>query len=108
MEHNYHYTGLTDPQVLENRKKYGENILTPPEKDPWWKAFMTGKSAFANIGKSTGFLTVAAVILIGQWLIVTVGGKMFNVTALHPVDWAIIIGETSIVLWIGEIRRLFK
>lgn len=31
-----HYSGLTDAQVLESRKKYGENILTPPEKETVW------------------------------------------------------------------------
>ena len=31
-----HYTGLTDAQVLESRKKYGANILTPPEEDSLW------------------------------------------------------------------------
>jgi hypothetical protein len=31
---------------------------------------------------------------------------MFNVTALRIQDWAIIIGCTSLVLWIGEIRRI--
>ncbi len=40
MQTNHHFSGLTDAQVLENRKKYGENILTPPEKDPLWKEFL--------------------------------------------------------------------
>lgn len=31
-----HYTGLTDTQVLESRRKYGVNILTPPEKETLW------------------------------------------------------------------------
>jgi Ca2+-transporting ATPase len=72
------------------------------------KAFMTGKSAFASLSQCKGFLSIALVIIAGQWLIVTIGGEMFNVTALHPADWAIIIGCTSVILWIGEIRRLFK
>jgi Ca2+-transporting ATPase len=70
------------------------------------KAFMTGKSAFASLGQCQGFLMIALVIIVGQWLIVTVGREMFNVTALQLTDWAIIIGSTSVVLWIGEIRRL--
>ena len=70
------------------------------------KAFMSGKSAFAMLGKCSGFLAVAAVILFGQWLIVTVGGEMFGVTPLKPADWGIIIGATSLVLWTGEIARL--
>ena len=72
------------------------------------KAFMTGKSAFANLKNSTGFIAIAVVILVGQWVIVTIGGEMFNVVPLKLNDWAIIIGSTSIVLWIGEIIRLVK
>jgi Ca2+-transporting ATPase len=48
------------------------------------------------------------VIIFGQWLIVSTGGEMFKVTALQLVDWAIIVGGTSLVFWIGEIRRFFK
>ncbi|GHT70505.1 calcium-translocating P-type ATPase, PMCA-type [Bacteroidia bacterium] len=72
------------------------------------KAFMTGKSAFANISKCGGFLAIAAVILAGQWLIVTVGGEMFNVTPLKWADWGLIIGVTSLVLWVPEWPRIFK
>lgn len=37
MKQTHHYTGLTDAQVLENRKKYGANILTPPEEETMWE-----------------------------------------------------------------------
>lgn len=40
MEKKVHYEGLTDAEVLESRKKYGANLLTPPEKDPLWKQFL--------------------------------------------------------------------
>jgi len=33
MEHKKHHQGLNEIQVEENRKKYGENVLTPPEKE---------------------------------------------------------------------------
>ena len=72
------------------------------------KAYRTGKSAFSHIGQSSGFLGIAAVIVIGQVLITTLGGQMFNVTPLQLIDWAIIIAGTSLVLWIGEIRRAIK
>ena len=72
------------------------------------KAFMSGKSAFASLEQCKGFLFIALVIIVGQWLIVTAGREMFNVTPLHPTDWIIIIGSTSIVLWIGEIRRFIR
>jgi Ca2+-transporting ATPase len=71
------------------------------------KAFMTGKSAFASLSKSGGFLVIALVILIGQCLIVTVGGEMFNVVPLKLADWGIIIGVTSLALWVREIFLLF-
>ncbi|MDR1021820.1 MAG: calcium-translocating P-type ATPase, PMCA-type [Prevotellaceae bacterium] len=72
------------------------------------KAFMTGKSAFAGIGKCSGFIAIAAVILAGQWLIVTIGGEMLHVVPLKWIDWGIIVGITSIVLWIGEALRLSR
>ena len=32
--------GLTHDEVLESRSKHGDNVLTPPEKDPVWKQFL--------------------------------------------------------------------
>lgn len=37
---NQQYTGLTDAQVEESRRKNGVNVMTPPEKDPLWKQFL--------------------------------------------------------------------
>jgi Ca2+-transporting ATPase len=72
------------------------------------KAFMTGKSAFHNIRKSQGFLLIAAVIFVGQILIVEIGGQMFNVCHLHLTDWLWIIFGTSPVMIAGEIIRKIK
>ena len=71
------------------------------------RAFATGKSAF-HFKDCGGFLLIAAIILGGQILIVELGGNFFNVEPLKFLDWIIIIGCTSIVLWIGEIVRLFR
>lgn len=71
------------------------------------KAFMEGRSAFAGLNDCKSFLFVALLIVVGQYLIVTFGGEMFNVVPLSWKDWGIIIGSTSFVLWIGEIGRLF-
>lgn len=71
------------------------------------KAFATGKSAF-HFKNCGGFLLITAVIFGGQILIVELGREFFNVVPLKFLDWVIIIGCTSIVLWIGEIVRLFK
>lgn len=72
------------------------------------KAHHTGKSAFNNLANNKGFLFIAVIIILGQVLITTFGGVMFNVTPLKLVDWIIIILSTSLVLWIGEVVRLFS
>ena len=71
------------------------------------RAFATGHSAF-RFKDCGGFILIAVIILIGQIAIVSVGGEFFNVVPLHLTDWVIIIASTSIVLWIGELLRLFK
>ena len=72
------------------------------------KAYMTGTSAFKGLLDSYSFLLVCAVILIGQVLIVTFGGTMFNVEPLTLNSWLVIIASTSVVLWVGEVIRLFS
>ena len=71
------------------------------------RAFATGRSAFHFHGCG-GFLSIVAVILVGQILIVTYGGEWFNVVPLRLSDWIIIIGGTSLVLWFGELWRLLS
>ncbi len=71
------------------------------------RAFETGRSAF-HFKDCGGFLLIALVILGGQLLIVSVGGEFFNVTPLKFIDWVLIIGGTSLVLWVGELVRLFS
>ena len=69
------------------------------------RAFQTGQSALRLKG-CKGFNFIAGCILIGQILIVTFGGQMFNVTPLSLRHWVMIICGTSVVLWIGEAVRL--
>lgn len=99
----------------------GDGGLTPLEQSKFFtffvmlqfwnmfnaKAYMTGSSAFKGLFSNTTFLFVCAIIVIGQWLIVTFGGEMFNVVPLSFHSWLVIILSTSVVLWIGEIIRLF-
>lgn len=70
------------------------------------KAYMTGSSAFKGLGSNSAFLVVCAVIVLGQWAIVTFGGTMFNVVPLSLESWVTIIASTSAVLWVGEAIRL--
>ncbi len=71
------------------------------------RAYLTGASALHFKGCNS-FVSIAVVIVLGQVAIVTLGGTMFNVQPLSLNDWLICILGTSIVLWIGEIFRLFK
>ena len=32
--------GLSEQQVKENRERWGENILTPPERTSMWKLYL--------------------------------------------------------------------
>ena len=60
MSQKNRYTGLTDAEVLESRRKNGVNVLTPPEQDPWWKEFLDKFSDPLII-----ILLVAGVLSIG-------------------------------------------
>lgn len=72
------------------------------------KAFMSKGSAFKGLMKSTGFLIVMGIIPLGQFLIVEFGKNVFRTVPLSGKDWALIIGLTSLVLWCGELFRLFR
>ena len=72
------------------------------------KAFMTGRSALAGLWKSKSFLLVIALIVVGQYLIVTFGGKMFNVVPLSLNEWLTISAMTMPVLLFGEFARMIK
>ena len=71
------------------------------------RAFATGRSAL-HLEHCGEFLFIAAMILVGQVLIVEFGGEFITVTPLRLSDWLIIIGGTSLVLWVGEFIRLFR
>lgn len=57
---NVALNGLNAAQVEANRKKFGENILTPAERDPWWKLLL---EKFDD--PIIRILMIAAVIAIG-------------------------------------------
>src|SRR5262245_52172461 len=54
------YPGLTPSEVQQSRQTHGHNVLTPPERDPWWKQWLSKfKDPVIRI------LMIAAVIQIG-------------------------------------------
>ncbi len=72
------------------------------------KALGSSHTAFRHFLQDKGMILVLAVILFGQWLIVTFGGEMFRTEPLSFTEWVIIIASTSVVLWVGELWRGFK
>ena len=79
----------------------------------WWNLFNartlgSHHSAFRRLWACRGFLLVLAMVLVGQWLIVTFGGRMFRTVPLSWDAWLMIIFGTSPVLWVGEIWRKVK
>ena len=79
----------------------------------WWNLFNartlgSHHSAFRRLWACQGFLLVLALVLVGQWLIVTFGGQMFRTEPLSLKLWLYIIIGTSPVLWIGEAWRKLR
>ena len=68
----------------------------------------TSNSAFSGLAKSYGMLLVLLIIFVGQFLIVQFGGAVFRTEPLQLYVWLYIIAASSLVLWIGEIVRLFR
>lgn len=76
----------------------------------WWNLFNAKSlgsrhSAFHRFLADKGLMVVLAIILAGQWLIVTFGGRMFRVEPLSAEEWLWIIVCTSPVMIIGELAR---
>lgn len=70
--------------------------------------FGTNHSVFKDARHAVGMVGVAGIILIGQFVIVEFGGKVFRTVPLTWEEWLYIIGATSLVLWAGEAWRLMK
>lgn len=117
----FQHTGL-DSLTQIGRVPFGANTgLTPYELSlfftifvflQFWnlfnaRAYATGRSALHFKGNA-GFTFIVLAIFVGQIAIVELGREFFNVVPLKFTDWAIIIGSTSLVLWVGELMRLFS
>lgn len=83
-----HYVGLTDAQVLESRAKYGANVLTPPEKDSFWKLLLEvckhpiAITMFTFVAVSL----VAAILLLGN-----MGSTIFVMPAIVAIATILIL-----------------
>lgn len=65
-------------------------------------------SGLHGLFRNPSFLLIASLTLIGQILIVTVGGPIFEVQRLTLIDWLAIAAATSSVLLFSEVVRLVR
>ena len=73
------------------------------------KSLGSSYSAFRYFWRDRGLVLVLALILFGQWFIVTFGGRMFRTQPMSLTEWGITIASTGIVvLGSGELWRGLK
>ena len=72
------------------------------------RVFVTNDSAFKGLTKSYGMELIVIAILGGQILIVQFGGAVFRTEPLDWQTWLVIIGASSLVLWVGELIRFVQ
>ena len=72
------------------------------------RLFVTNDSAFKGLTKSYGMELIVIAILGGQILIVQFGGAVFRTEPLDWQTWLVIIGASSLVLWVGELIRFVQ
>lgn len=65
----------------------------------------TGRSAFVGFFRNPAFVLIAAVILVGQILLVQFGGEVFRTVPLSAMEWAVLLVATVPVLAVGEVIR---
>ena len=72
------------------------------------RVFGTNDSSFKGLTKSYGMELIVIAILGGQILIVQFGGAVFRTEPLDWQTWLVIIGASSLVLWVGELIRFVQ
>jgi len=93
MEQRKHLTGLNDAQVLESRKKYGTNILTPPKRESLWKLFFEKfKDPIIRI------LLIAAFLSLGIAIFQQISGQEAHYAETFGIFCAIFLA-TGVAFW---------
>ena len=66
-------------------------------------------SAFRHFWRDRSLILVLVLTFVGQWIIVTFGGRMFRTLPLSPMEWVAITTTTGLlVLGGGELYRAIK
>ena len=97
MSQKTHYTGLTEAEVLESRRKNGVNVLTPPKQDPWWKEFLDKFSDPLII-----ILLVAGVLSVGISFYEYFGLKEDWKVFFEPIGIFVAIGLATTLAFVFE------
>jgi Ca2+-transporting ATPase len=66
------------------------------------------ESGLRRLGSNPTFLLISLLIVVGQVLIVTFGGEVFNLEPLGWLDWLVITAATASVLLFGELLRRLR
>ena len=122
----FQHADITSVKDLLTLKLGAKNIVTPYEQTLLFSIFVwthfwymfnarsyETNSSFFGIKHSSGFWTIVLVIVIGQILIVELLYNFFNVAPMFHtadwqiningcIDWLLIVGVSSLVLWIRE------
>ncbi len=64
------------------------------------------ESAFHQLHRSRGFLTILALICLVQVLLTQFGGRLFQTTPLSPATWLRVLAFASTALLVGAFLRL--
>jgi Ca2+-transporting ATPase len=72
------------------------------------RSLSPNESAFHRLFANPQFLLIASLTVVGQAVIVSVGGKVFNVEALAAIDWVVIAISTASVLLFAEVARRIR
>jgi len=65
------------------------------------------ESGLYRLFENPQFLVIASLTVVGQLLIVSLGGKVFNVEPLGVVDWLVIaVGTSSVLVFAESARRV--
>ena len=83
-----HYQGLTDAQVLENRAKFGANVLTPPEEDSLWNQI---KEVCNHPIAIAMFVLIAISAILAGVLVGSMGSSIWVMPAIVSVATLLIL-----------------
>lgn len=72
------------------------------------RVFGQNRSVFNGLFRNKAFIGIAAIIFIGQVLIVQFGGDVFRTEPLSLTTWLYIVGITSLIAIIPEIFKTIK